>query len=136
VQVAYGSSKDIQVYQAIGLNPSQIFIIGKVAKKYRKDAVVTTVAVFQCGLNYRFLNRLISNAALGHFCCFPFAFSSRVCWALVFNYLRSLDFSLAVNVIMAVNWLNVTLSAEPQSGIMLCSDSEPWSKNCAGTIFD
>jgi hypothetical protein len=40
VRVAYGSSKDIPVYQAIGLNPSQIFIVGKVAKKHRKDAVV------------------------------------------------------------------------------------------------
>jgi len=38
--VAYGSSKDITVYQAIGLQPDQIFIIGKVAKKHRKEAVV------------------------------------------------------------------------------------------------
>jgi len=38
--VAYGSSKDIAVYQAIGLQPDQIFIIGKVAKKHRKEAVV------------------------------------------------------------------------------------------------
>jgi len=38
--VAYGSSKDIAVYQAIGLQPDQIYIIGKVAKKHRKEAVV------------------------------------------------------------------------------------------------
>jgi len=38
--VAYGSSKDIAVYQAIGLQPEQIYIIGKVAKKHRKEAVV------------------------------------------------------------------------------------------------
>jgi len=40
IGVAYGSSKDIAVYQAIGLQPDQIFIIGKVAKKHRKEAVV------------------------------------------------------------------------------------------------
>jgi len=38
--MAYGSSKDIAVYQAIGLQTDQIFIIGKVAKKHRKEAVV------------------------------------------------------------------------------------------------
>jgi len=40
IHVAYGSGKDISVYQAIGLQPNQIYIIGKVAKKHRKDAVV------------------------------------------------------------------------------------------------
>jgi len=40
IHAAYGSSKDIAVYQAIGLQPDQIYIIGKVAKKHRKDAVV------------------------------------------------------------------------------------------------
>jgi len=40
IRVAYGSSKDIAVYQAIGLQPDQIYIIGRVAKKHRKEAVV------------------------------------------------------------------------------------------------
>jgi len=40
IRVAYGSSKDITVYQAIGLQPDQIYIIGKVSKKHRKEAVV------------------------------------------------------------------------------------------------
>jgi len=40
IRVAYGSSKDIAVYQAIGLQPDQIYIIGKVSKKHRKEAVV------------------------------------------------------------------------------------------------
>jgi len=40
IRAAYGSNKDIAVYQAIGLPPDQIYIIGKVAKKHRKEAVV------------------------------------------------------------------------------------------------
>ena len=40
IRAAYGSSKDIAVYQAIGLQTDQIFIIGKVSKKHRKEAVV------------------------------------------------------------------------------------------------
>lgn len=40
ILAAYGSSKDIAVYQALGLQPDQIFIVGKVAKRNRRDAVV------------------------------------------------------------------------------------------------
>jgi len=40
IRVAYGSSKDIAVYQAIDLQPDQIYVIGRVAKKHRKEAVV------------------------------------------------------------------------------------------------
>ncbi|XP_076232304.1 retinal degeneration B isoform X1 [Calliopsis andreniformis] len=37
---AYGSSKDISVYTAINLKPSQIFIIGKVPKKHHALATI------------------------------------------------------------------------------------------------
>jgi len=40
MHAAYGSAKDISVYNAIGLQPHQIFIIGKVAKKQYKEANV------------------------------------------------------------------------------------------------
>ena len=45
IRVAYGSSKDIAVYQAIGLQPDQIYIIGRVAKKHRKEAVVCVITI-------------------------------------------------------------------------------------------
>ncbi|XP_031813202.1 membrane-associated phosphatidylinositol transfer protein 3 isoform X1 [Sarcophilus harrisii] len=35
VSAAYGSMKDISVYSALGLPPSQIFIVGRPAKKYQ-----------------------------------------------------------------------------------------------------
>jgi len=41
VHAAYGSSKDISVYQSLGLEPHQIFVIGKVSKKQQKEAVVS-----------------------------------------------------------------------------------------------
>lgn len=37
---AYGSSKDIAVYSAVGLKPSQIFIVGRVNKKYQNVATI------------------------------------------------------------------------------------------------
>ncbi|XKL68542.1 hypothetical protein PGB90_004033 [Kerria lacca] len=37
---AYGSSKDIAVYSTVGLKPSQIFIVGRVNKKYQNMATV------------------------------------------------------------------------------------------------
>ena len=40
IHTAYGSSKDISVYQSVGLRPTQIYIVGKVSKKHHKDAVV------------------------------------------------------------------------------------------------
>ncbi|KAL1140219.1 hypothetical protein AAG570_000151 [Ranatra chinensis] len=42
IHVAYGSSKDISVYTAVGLKPSQIFIVGKVSKKHHSQAVILT----------------------------------------------------------------------------------------------
>jgi len=35
IHQAYGSEKDISVYTAINLKPSQIFIIGKTSKKHQ-----------------------------------------------------------------------------------------------------
>ncbi|XP_041457036.1 protein retinal degeneration B-like [Lytechinus variegatus] len=40
IHAAYGSSKDIPIYSSIGLKPTQIFIVGKVSKKYQSQAVV------------------------------------------------------------------------------------------------
>lgn len=40
IHMAYGSSKDISVYTAINLKPSQIFIVGKVSKKHHALATV------------------------------------------------------------------------------------------------
>ncbi|XP_023930713.1 protein retinal degeneration B isoform X1 [Lingula anatina] len=40
IHAAYGSSKDIAVYQAVGCKPEQIYIVGKVAKKYYQQAQV------------------------------------------------------------------------------------------------
>ncbi|XP_065202321.1 protein retinal degeneration B isoform X2 [Planococcus citri] len=37
---AYGSNKDIAVYSAVGLKPSQIFIVGRVSKKYQNQATM------------------------------------------------------------------------------------------------
>jgi len=54
IRVAYGSSKDIAVYQAIGLQPDQIYIIGRVAKKHRKEAVVCVITIIFISLFYLF----------------------------------------------------------------------------------
>ena len=40
IHYAYGSSKDISVYTAINLKQNQIFIIGKVSKKYHSLATI------------------------------------------------------------------------------------------------
>lgn len=40
IHAAYGSSKDISVYSALDLKPKQIFIIGKVGRKYHAMATV------------------------------------------------------------------------------------------------
>lgn len=40
IHQAYGSEKDINVYTAISLKPSQIFIIGKVSKKHQTMATI------------------------------------------------------------------------------------------------
>ncbi|KAL0133524.1 hypothetical protein PUN28_000927 [Cardiocondyla obscurior] len=40
IHQAYGSEKDISVYTAISLKPSQIFIIGKVSKKHQTMATI------------------------------------------------------------------------------------------------
>lgn len=40
VHAAYGSNKDISVYNSIGLRPHEIFIVGKVSKKHQTSATV------------------------------------------------------------------------------------------------
>nr|CFW94244.1 Eka-PI transferase 1 protein [Euperipatoides kanangrensis] len=40
IQAAYGSSKDIYVYSSIGLNATQIYIVGKVSKKHHSQAQI------------------------------------------------------------------------------------------------
>ncbi|XP_002737070.2 membrane-associated phosphatidylinositol transfer protein 3-like [Saccoglossus kowalevskii] len=40
IHAAYGSSKDISVYHSIGLQPHQIFIVGKSSKKHNTQAQV------------------------------------------------------------------------------------------------
>lgn len=40
VSAAYGSMKDISVYSALGLPSSQIFIVGRPAKKYQHQCQV------------------------------------------------------------------------------------------------
>ncbi|XP_055385938.1 protein retinal degeneration B isoform X2 [Condylostylus longicornis] len=42
IVAAYGSSKDISVYTNIGLQPSQMFIVGKVSKKLQANATILT----------------------------------------------------------------------------------------------
>ncbi|KAK7086800.1 Membrane-associated phosphatidylinositol transfer protein 2, partial [Halocaridina rubra] len=42
IMAAYGSSKDITVYNSIGLKPEQIFIVGKASKKQQASAQVLT----------------------------------------------------------------------------------------------
>lgn len=40
ISAAYGSTKDISVYSVLGLPPSQIFIVGRPAKKYQTQCQV------------------------------------------------------------------------------------------------
>ena len=40
-QAAYGSAKDIAVYQSLGLKANQIYIVGKVSKKQHSLANVS-----------------------------------------------------------------------------------------------
>lgn len=40
ISAAYGSTKDISVYSVLGLPPSQIFIVGRPAKKYQTHCQV------------------------------------------------------------------------------------------------
>ncbi|XP_044748512.1 protein retinal degeneration B isoform X1 [Coccinella septempunctata] len=40
IHAAYGSAKDINVYNSIGLKPKQIFIVGKASKKQHVQAVI------------------------------------------------------------------------------------------------
>lgn len=42
IHAAYGSAKDINVYNAIGLKSKQIFIVGKASKKQHLQAVILT----------------------------------------------------------------------------------------------
>lgn len=43
IHAAYGSSKDIWVYQQIGLRQDQIYIVGKVSKKHQTNARVSLI---------------------------------------------------------------------------------------------
>lgn len=40
IHAAYGSSKDISVYNSIGLTQKQIYIVGKASKKQQNQAIV------------------------------------------------------------------------------------------------
>ncbi|XP_072096856.1 membrane-associated phosphatidylinositol transfer protein 2 isoform X1 [Mobula birostris] len=42
VHAAYGSTKDISVYASLGLSPSQIYIVGRSAKKYQNQCQFLT----------------------------------------------------------------------------------------------
>lgn len=42
IQIAYGSAKDISVYNSIGLKPKQIYIVGRVSKKQQPLATPIT----------------------------------------------------------------------------------------------
>ncbi|XP_072908093.1 membrane-associated phosphatidylinositol transfer protein 2 isoform X4 [Hemitrygon akajei] len=42
VHAAYGSTKDISVYASLGLSPSQIYIVGRPAKKYQNQCQFLT----------------------------------------------------------------------------------------------
>lgn len=42
IHAAYGSSKDINVYNSIGLNSKQIYIVGKTSKKQQSQAIILT----------------------------------------------------------------------------------------------
>lgn len=48
ISAAYGSTKDISVYSVLGLPPSQIFIVGRPAKKYQTQCQVGQLGV-ACG---------------------------------------------------------------------------------------
>ena len=55
IQGGYGSSKDISVYQSIGLESQQIFINGKLSKKLQKEAVVRTYICYYGTVPVKFL---------------------------------------------------------------------------------
>lgn len=40
INSSYGSMKDISVYNMLGLNPSQIYIVGRPSKKYQNQCQV------------------------------------------------------------------------------------------------
>lgn len=40
INSAYGSMKDISVYNMLGLSPSQIYIVGRPSKKYQNQCQV------------------------------------------------------------------------------------------------
>ncbi|VDN31570.1 unnamed protein product [Dibothriocephalus latus] len=45
VHCAYGSSKDIPLYRSLGLQPSQIFAIGKISRRQALEATVSTICL-------------------------------------------------------------------------------------------
>lgn len=50
IHAAYGSSKDVQVYGAVGLKPDEIFCIGKASKKLQDRTTVSGVVCYAKGL--------------------------------------------------------------------------------------
>lgn len=45
INSAYGSMKDISVYNMLGLSPSQIYIVGRPSKKYQNQCQVSLICV-------------------------------------------------------------------------------------------
>lgn len=41
-RAAYGSNKDISVYQSLDLKANQIYAVGKISKKHQSAATVST----------------------------------------------------------------------------------------------
>ena len=44
IHCAYGSSKDIGVYASVGLEPNQIYVVGKTSRKHHNSAVVCPIS--------------------------------------------------------------------------------------------
>ncbi len=63
----YGSTKDISVYTAIGLPPTQIYIVGRPSKKMQHQCQVPYVNVmYNSGNNgnaVRFFDTIVSNTS-------------------------------------------------------------------------
>lgn len=55
INSAYGSMKDISVYNMLGLSPSQIYIVGRPSKKYQNQCQV---------LQFRFVEIVIHGVCL------------------------------------------------------------------------
>lgn len=83
---AYGSMKDISVYNMLGLSPSQIYIVGRPSKKYQNQCqVVCSLSEFVINLIYFWLSV---------WSCFSFSLGSTFSsWAMAMQHI-SPPFSL------------------------------------------